>query len=145
MEKCDEKLKLLLKSSCKSEAGLNLNQKPVTPCPCVPVMFPYSQKYCLFMAPISFMCLCKAQQHLNQASDCQAGHSIKRKWKTCSRIPEVWLASLRGAQPYFCDSFIRWDNILSSFSEWGIKKENSEGLSLQRWLNALFFCSGSWF
>lgn len=40
MEKCDEKLKLLQKSSCETEAALNLNQKPVTPCPCVPSRVP---------------------------------------------------------------------------------------------------------
>lgn len=74
-------------------------------CTFFPVMFPYLQKYCLFTAPISFMCLCKAQQHLNQASDCQAGHSVKRKWKTCSQIPEVWPTCLWGTQLYFCDSF----------------------------------------
>lgn len=87
-----------MKVTCKSEAVLNANQEPLTPlslCSFFPVMFPYSQKYCVFTAPVFFTCTCKAQQHLNQTSDCKAGRSVKGKWKMCSQMPEVWLACSR--------------------------------------------------
>lgn len=43
MEKNDEKIKLLMKVTCKSEAVLNVKQKALTPCPCV-----HSSQLCFF-------------------------------------------------------------------------------------------------
>lgn len=71
MEKIDEKGKWFTKVMCRSEAVLNLNQEPLTPGPYVhsssffAVMFPYSQKHCVFTAPVFFMCIWKAQKHWN--------------------------------------------------------------------------------